>query len=378
MNHMSIQTARGDISSFVSRHATFLTWATVIGVVVVGTTIIDNPGQWWVAVLAVVLVFGSLFAIVNARALVKMLVSVVLMLIQAMWAFRIGSIAHPEDSTAALWLLATAVSFFGALTFSYWKPSRNSRWTWTTLSLLVAFAVTFGMLTYALPGSLSVVVGVLAGWLMFGATYPGWLSRRKARNMPPLQASDELLRNIGEAARPHGWGVVRGRKSKHGSSVLVWDDEKAFLLTTMAFKQKFGVGGGKRKQFLTYRGDDITSWLWNSLSELSPRQRMRGASPLLVILDSTNGNGRDPRVMGVSLPDSKAQLPVAVMSAREFLDRGNYLQLLRRVKEEFGGYTADLDSRSIYALDSLLPAVSPADDSEAHENADQADEATHR
>lgn len=310
----------------LSENGRLLTIFAVSAILISGITLIRYPQNWWIAFLAVVGFFFAVFLFLNARVVVKSILSVALTVLLAGVAFNVGAQIEPSGSGAFVWLFGTFIVFFLSLALSYFLPSGQSRWTAVSFAVLVYFLLTWSFSAIFESLAISAAVSILIAVSAFVLFYLyGGASRVSFKKMPQHVHSEELTSAIERAAEHSGF-ELRKFSSKNETTFLVWKD-RAYLLYPVQLNQAFGVIGKKKNIRLSYQGKSINSWLrWLSFMK-SSSLRSRGAETMLILLDMTNANGNETKFIGVASPDSKAVLPVGIRPSKLLLSKNkSYLK----------------------------------------------------
>lgn len=291
-----------------------LTAFAVVAILVGGMTLVENPSYWWVSLLIVAGFFLLIFVMVNARVFVKIVLSTVLMLVLAGVSFYATSFLDSESSGSLIFLSGFFAVFFLGLAISYFMPSGQSRWTALAWTEIFYFLLTWtGILLLnliLLPALIFVPVslGIFVLFYLFG---PG--SHYPVEKMPKNFREEALTKRIEKAATAAGM-EVRSFEDKEESSYLLWG-QRAYMLYPILMDQAFGIIGRHKTQ-LSYGGKPINSWLRHLSFVKNPFYKAKKADILLVLLDYNNSNGSQVKVIGVSMPDTKNVVPVAVFPAK--------------------------------------------------------------
>lgn len=351
-------TIKHEVKDLLLRNGFLLTGLTVLIILVGGVTLVNDPSRWWVSLLGLLGLALLVFILVNAKALVKGLVASLALLFEAAGAFRLGAYGDPTGFGASLWLLLTLVGFFLMLTVSYLLPPRRSRWTVITLAGLTSFLLTYVLGASGVTLWLAALLGFLAGGLLFFVAYTFTFERFFAASYPQVRLEEAYGEAFQASLLPHHWGARILKKGGKPRSLLLWNDEHSFIVAPLQLEQKLGMGG-RSGNHLSYRGKPINDWLLETYYRLVPAWGLGGAEPLLVLLDTHNRNGRDPKVVGVALPDSRKVLPVALFPAKGYSEVGDdHLFLMEQVEEAYKSFVVGLTPRQRARLDENLPPLS--------------------
>lgn len=335
----------------VIENGKLLTIFACAAIVIGGITLIEAPENWWIALLAVTGFFFALFLFINARVVVKSIITIVATLVLSAFAFNIAVTFELLGTAAFIWFFGHYVTLFFCLSLSYFLPSGQSRWTSLTMTVGLYFASVW--LATSLMGNLLLtsVVGILVSVGFFVLIYLfGGKSRFSEKAMPQGLLNLELTDHVRRAAE-HAGLEFRDVSTKEENVYLVWGD-RAYVLYPVKIEQAFGITGKKKKMQLSYKGKPINSWLRFTSFTKNPYLKARGADTMLVLLDMQNGNGNDFKTIGVSMPDSKAVTPVGVMPARQLLAREDKAlkKGLVRLDPNYESFVRDLTEKQKAAL----------------------------
>lgn len=323
----------------------------VAAIVIGGVTLVQYPQNWWIALLAVTGFFAALFLFINARAVIKMAVTVLLTLVLAGISFNLGSLVDPLGVGAFIWLFGHIIVFFLTLSVSYFLPSGQSRWTTISLTEIIYFSGTWLLIalteTVTAPAAVDILIAVGVFVLIY--TF-GSKSRFAAKRMPKTFDEPGLQDRMVKAA-DYADLKIHKLEAKEDSSYLVWN-ERAYILHPVVMEQAFGFVG-KRKPKLSYQGKSINAWLRYLSFTKSPYFKSRGAETMLVLIDVNNANGKESKTIGVTLPDSKALIPVGIIAGKLLKsdDEKALQKALLNLDVQFQEFVKDLTPKQKEALD---------------------------
>lgn len=323
----------------------------VAAIVIGGVTLVQYPQNWWIALLAVTGFFAALFLFINARAVIKMAVTVLLTLVLAGISFNLGSLVDPLGVGAFIWLFGHIIVFFLTLSVSYFLPSGQSRWTTISLTEIIYFSGTWLLIalteTVTAPAAVDILIAVGVFVLIY--TF-GSKSRFAAKRMPKTFDEPGLQDRMVKAA-DYADLKIHKLEAKEDSSYLVWN-ERAYILHPVVMEQAFGFVG-KRKPKLSYQGKSINAWLRYLSFTKNPYFKSRGAETMLVLIDVNNANGKEPKTIGVTLPDSKALVPVGIIAGKLLKsdDEKALQKALLNLDVQFQEFVKDLTPKQKDALD---------------------------
>ena len=355
-----------------------------------GVTLVDNPSNWWMSALAVLSIGLIAFLFMNARVFVKVVFVSVMNLLFATTAFQVGSGLDPLGG-GLVWMGATLFTFFALLSLSYLLVSGRSRWgaigTATLLGFITAMVVSVsGVVSVSIAAAIGTVVALVAFVLVFKFTNR---TRYNQKNMPLNVLNDDLLGTLVDGFHEAGYTVrpltrePKSRKVKSATGrttetvranegdVLVFKDH-AFLLHPVEMDQQFTEVGTRRTARLGYHKKAINPWLLSVAFRRIPHWRSRNAPIMLVLLDVKNANGKTPRVVGVSLPDTKRKLAVGVVPGRGALNNKDDAvdDLIEALEGEMSVFTSPLKEKHIKAMTRFAIPIRPqkSDSDQVDEN----------
>ena len=152
-------------------------------------------------------------------------------------------------------------------------------------------------------------------------------------------------------------------------SVLVWNDERAYLLHPIKMTTPFGTIG-KRSQSLSYRRKSITPWLNHLIYHRIPLWRSRGADITLVLVDLNRRNSESMKVIAQPVPDSNRFVPVCVAPISRKRSPQKVERMLKDVDSTMGSMKRDLTGKQLKALAGIGVKNVPTDEvSDAAEEA---------
>lgn len=349
------------LSEVFQANGLLITIFVCVAVVLGGFTLVEAPDKWWIAVLLAFGVFAGIFLLVNVAIVIKIAISLGVLMLTGAFAFQGGVTLDPSSSGAFIWMFGTLVVYFGSLAISYLIPSGQSRWSILILIEFGYFVGVFALTMLGLSLSWTAVAGILTAFVCYAVLFRfGARSRTAEANMPQNVISDTLDYSIPKAADFMGMqtrSLINGDKKAY----LVWD-ERAYLIYPVKLEQGLGAIGRKTVQ-LSYKGKNINPWLRHLNFTLIPNRKARGADILLVLADTSNANGTEPKTIGVSIPDSKAVVPVGIIPGRLLLSRDDpaLKKALSLLDTSFGDFTDDLTVKQIQALNDFGQTKNNAD-----------------
>jgi hypothetical protein len=217
---------------------------------------------------------------------------------------------------------------------------------------IIAFSATYVLSV----GFESVLIGTLGGLILglifFVSIYKlTGASRFSKKGMPANKLTDDFVETATAGAAENAMDsfVIYGRQAETGS-VVVWAD-KAYLLHPIVMDKAFSAIGRKADK-LGYAQKSINPWLINLSFQEVPVWKSRGANIMTVLVDLKNANGGKPRVIGVSLPDTKQKLPVGILPGRVFQsnDPHKIQKAFEVLEDEFSDFTRPITDKQKAAL----------------------------
>lgn len=351
------------LSEVFQANGLLITIFACVAIVFGGFTLIESPERWWIAVLLVAGVFASIFLLINAAIVIKVILSLVALTLSAAFAFQTGATLEPSTSGAFVWLFGTVIVYFGSLAISYLVPSGQSRWS---ILILTQFGYFVGVFVLAMAGlslAWTAAAGIVTAFVFYGVVYRfGSRSRTAETNMPQNVISDTLDYSIPKAAEFAGLKSRPFAKSDK-KAFIVWGD-RAYLIYPVKLDQALGMIGRKHIQ-LSYLSKSVNPWLRYLNFTLIPRRKARGADILLVLADTSNANGGEAKTIGVSIPDSKAVVPVGIIPGKLLLSRDEpaLRKALSQLDPAFADFADDLSEKQKQALEDFGDAKDDVEDS---------------
>lgn len=342
---------RSLMSEVFQTNGLLITIFACVAIVISGFTLIEAPERWWIVLLLVAGVFIGVFVLINAAIVIKVLASLAVLVFTTAFSFQLGATIDPNGSGAFIWLFSTLIVYFGSLAVSYTVPSGQSRWS---VLILTEFAYFVSVVLIAGAGlSLSWTAGAAAvtAIVFYFVVYRfGARSRTVSDSMPQHIHNEAIEYSVQKAAELAG---LQARPVNHFDDEmhLVWGD-RAYLLYPVKLEQAFGTIGRKNVQ-LSYKGKSINPWLRSLNFTHIPRRKARGADMLLVLVDLDNRNGAEIKTIGVTVPDSKAVVPVGMMPGKllSSTDEPALKKALQRLDSSFMEHVDDLTPKQKKALE---------------------------
>jgi hypothetical protein len=324
----------------------------VVLITISGITLVENPSNWWITVAALSAFFVTIFLYMNARVFIKVGVASLTTILFSSFAFKIGSYADPNGTGGLVWMCAVLFLFFACLAFSYLVSSGRSRWGSLIGTQIIAFGATYITSVAFENVLLGTLIGLTTGLAHFFVIYKlSGASRFSKKGMPVNSLTEDFISSATIAADENAMDsfVIAGRKPETGS-IVTWG-EKAYLLHPVIMDRAFTAVGRKADK-LGYNRKNVNPWLINVSFQETPVWKSRGANIMTVLVDLKNANGNTPRVIGVSLPDTKRKLPVGILPGK-MLQTNNPAKLQKAfeiLEDEFGDFTKSITEKQKFAL----------------------------
>lgn len=350
------------IKFFVKENGTLLTILTSTIIVFTGIALIERPDSWWITFFVLMGISIIVLAFFNTRYIVKAIIAVLITLFTASYGFKLGSQLQlgTLDYGGSIWMITTIALFFGMLSISYLVTSVVSRWNLIIALLTTNFLAALFFSAATLNSTLGSIVAFLITMLTFFLIYKyAPKNRFKRDHMPDTEWEPYSPETIAEQFIQHGYGAVVNKKKKQ-TSITVWNDNYAWNLVPITMSNAFGLDAKKHRGTLRYNGKNITSWL-HKLVMYSTLTKRTGNAPIMTILmDLKNTNGKEPKVIGIGIPDTKTKIPIGILPSKELMN--NQKKLETKVFKEFEEYNTKLSEKQVYLLDTHLPEQNTGDE----------------
>lgn len=300
------------LQEVVYTNSNLLVAFTAVLILVSGVSVIDNPSRWWVPVLSLVALMTTVFMFMNFRVVIKGTVSVVMTAMLSSFAFTGGSLADPYGLGGVIWMGLVWALLFACLAWSYARQSGRSRWAVVMVTQMTSFLVSYSLVLSSFSVAISSAIGAVVGLLMFIVVY-SVMGRNhfRAKNVPSNSMDDKLAATLVDSADFIGWNSALMPEKDDKGSVLVWNEDHAYMIHPVLMSSPFGTIG-RKSQRLSYNRKSITPWLNHLVYNKVPVWRSRGADITVILLDLNRRNGDKIRVISQPVPDSKKVIPVVV------------------------------------------------------------------
>lgn len=300
------------LQEVVYTNSNLLVAFTTVLILVSGISVIDNPSRWWVPVLSLIALMTTVFMFMNFRVVIKGTVSVVMTAMLSSFAFTGGSLADPYGLGGVIWMGLIWALLFACLAWSYARQSGRSRWAVVMVTQMTSFLVSYSLVLSSVSVAISSVIGSIVGLLMFIVVY-SVMGRNhfRAKNVPSNSMDDKLAATLVDSADFIGWNSALMPEKEDKGSVLVWNEDHAYMIHPVLMSSPFGTIG-RKSQRLSYNRKSITPWLNHLVYNKVPVWRSRGADITVILLDLNRRNGDKIRVISQPVPDSKKVIPVVI------------------------------------------------------------------
>jgi len=357
----------------IKNNGTLFTVFAVTLILISGVSIIDSPSNWWVSAVSIAVFFATIFLFINARVILKTVISVVMTILLAAYAFNVGSNIDLSGPGGIVWMLSALFLFFATLAISYILPSGKSRWGSITLAQLIFFSLTFALSIGFNHVQIATAVSLVVSIAVFVYSYRFTrASRESKKHFPENQLTEDFVKKIEYAAADAGFEVIDRREDETNTgSVIVWGETKAkasrksnktepekraYMLYPVMMHSSFTPIGRKMKK-LGYRDKNINPWLINIAFKEIPSWQSRGAEIIPILIDLRNGNGHEAKTIGVQLPDTKRVMPFGVFPGKIFTDKdvstAKLSKALLSIDEEYSEYSGALQLKHEKALERM-------------------------
>lgn len=300
------------LQEVVYTNSNLLVAFTAVLILVSGISVIDNPSRWWVPVLSLIALMTTVFMFMNFRVVIKGAVAIVMTAMLSSFAFTGGSLADPYGLGGVIWMGLVWALLFACLAWSYARQSGRSRWAVVMVTQMTSFLVSYSLVLSSVSVAISSTIGAVVGLVMFIIVY-SVMGRNhfRAKNVPSNFMDDKLAGTLVDSADFIGWNSALIPEKDGKGSVLVWNEDSAYMIHPVLMSSPFGTIG-RKSQRLSYNRKSITPWLNHLVYNKVPVWRSRGADITVVLLDLNRRNGDKIRVISQPVPDSKKVIPVVV------------------------------------------------------------------
>lgn len=334
----------------LARNGRLVTAFSVVFILLTGFVLIEDPSKWYLPAIGVIVTFIAFFIFANARVAIKIIAAAFLLLGVSSLSYQIGLLIDPYSTGPLLWFFSFPFVFFVSLAYSYIHVQSRSRWGVMSLALIAAFVTSyitaFGTMNPHFAALSSTVMGLGVFVVFYSFTRK---TNYQAKNMPINSTLPEITDDLLKDADDHDW-LLRNLTQDNEGHYLVWD-ERAYLLYPIHMDEAFSIIGTKKKIGLGYKGKTINPWLIDTIYNNIPFWKSRKADITVVLLDLNNANGRTPRTIGVTLPDTKKVAAVGVMPSKQLLsNKPKQKSFLDRIDQEFAEYGEPLTDKQFDAL----------------------------
>lgn len=355
------------LQEVVYTNSNLLVAFTAVLILVSGISVIDNPSRWWVPVLSLVALMTTVFMFMNFRVVIKGTVSVVMTAMLSSFAFTGGSLADPYGLGGVIWMGLVWALLFACLAWSYARQSGRSRWAVVMVTQMTSFLVSYSLVLSSVSVAISSVIGSIVGLLMFIVVY-SVMGRNhfRAKNVPSNSMDDKLAATLVDSADFIGWNSALMPEKEDKGSVLVWNEDHAYMIHPVLMSSPFGTIG-RKSQRLSYNRKSITPWLNHLVYNKVPVWRSRGADITVILLDLNRRNGDKIRVISQPVPDSKKVIPVVVAPVSRVRKPNKIAAILQDVDKMLA------DSKRILSYSQLKALSGIGDTGEEAEGTDSTD-----
>lgn len=355
------------LQEVVYTNSNLLVAFTAVLILVSGISVIDNPSRWWVPVLSLIALMTTVFMFMNFRVVIKGTVSVVMTAMLSSFAFTGGSLADPYGLGGVIWMGLVWALLFACLAWSYARQSGRSRWAVVMVTQMTSFLVSYSLVLSSVSVAISSVIGAVVGLLMFIVVY-SVMGRNhfRAKNVPYNSMDDKLAATLVDSADFIGWNSALMPEKDDKGSVLVWNEDHAYMIHPVLMSSPFGTIG-RKSQRLSYNRKSITPWLNHLVYNKVPVWRSRGADITVILLDLNRRNGDKIRVISQPVPDSKKVIPVVIAPVSRVRKPNKIAAILQDVDKMLA------DSKRILSYSQLKALSGIGDTGEEAEGTDSTD-----
>lgn len=340
-----------ELKSLLKVNGGYLTGLLAVIIIFCGITIVNNPSKWWITLVAIGVLGLIGFLFLNAMVFVKFLVAFVGTILLSGYAFKLGTMADDTGSSGPLWSLSGLFLFFACWALTSYISSSKAKWGLIAGAEIIFFGLVYILMSISFKPVLAVIFGLIVSLCYFIMFYKfGKGNRYKKSEMPINILTEDFATKVEKTLDDDESMKAFGDAEKNEGSIVLFKD-KAFVLYPVMIEQNFGTTGKKKKQTLSYKGKPIDSWLLTVFDKEVPFFGTKNSDIMLVVFDISSGNGKEPKVIAVNIPDSRKSIPVGVLPGKGLLKKKG--DVYKAINNAFGRYIKPLNEKQKKALHGL-------------------------
>lgn len=343
------------VRDFVDTHGRWVTIFSVVSILILGVTLIDNPSSGLSAliVLAAVALLSVIWIV--KRSFFKAIAVFVCVMLEASFIIDSASFVLSRSSVPLYLSMLHVSTFLVLLTTSLLVTSRVGRWLPLFLSTFVGFVVVSLQLSLNVPSLVAYLSVVLFPLIIFCLMFYGNKKNSFDADSVPMFTMDQVrVQSCIERFLEKGYGATDSGSLTDAKSLVVWNDEVAFALHEIVLSSKLTIDVNGNLQ---HEGKPVDSWLSKLFDRTLPIKKFGSVPVMLVLIDKNNTNGRKSRVIGVSIPNSTGVIPVGVLPGKG-ISLTEPDRLFITLVNEFERFTKPLNKMQTRRLDMSLPRES--------------------
>lgn len=286
---------------FAHRNAGIISALATLFIIFEGLTMVFVPSKWWIPIIALLVLSVIALSWSNHRMIIKAAVTILILAFVASFSM-LAAVSFTGDAGRSLVVpLSFVLGLSLLLLITYiGLDTGASRWNAAQLSLIVAFVVSYMLLT---AGPMVMMASVLISMIITGCLWmklaPMWASRSGGMPSRPDMIEERHTERL-TVALGDQWHVTARTDLKHPLHVARKDgDGRLLALIPMDFASPLHMG---RKHGLTYRGRKAEKYLY---SVLAYARAHTAENAITIIEDLTGTSEYFGKIIRIPVPDSQ-------------------------------------------------------------------------
>lgn len=286
---------------FAHRNAGIISALATLFIIFEGLTMVFVPSKWWIPIIGLLVLSVIFISWSNHRMIIKAGVTLLILAFVASFSM-LATVSFTGDAARSLVVpLSFVLGLSLLLLITYiGLDTGASRWNAAQISLIVAFVVSYMLLT---AGPTVMMASVLISMIITGCLWmklaPMWASRSGGMPSRPDMIEERHTERLSVALGDE-WHVTVRTDLKHPLHVARKDgDGRLLVLIPMDFASPLRMG---RKHGLTYRGRGVEKYLY---SVLAYARAHTAENAITIIEDLTGGSEYFGKIIRIPVPDSQ-------------------------------------------------------------------------